>query len=208
MVILWRAVSAWKRVHGTEPRSVRSVGRDGLHASELMYPAMNRRSHQQSPYDIAAAICLGCLTLNACSKQRDSAVVTGTTVAPPIAALPLAAASPAPAAPAPPEDALPPPQRLVVYTPPAKADRYRYLDRAFALGDAFGGTPPDYTVEYRRSRPWIWRAHNGAYQIVERLPRGERVNYYDAGEPRPFLVRDPEYSYAYRNGELVGIYDS
>ena len=151
---------------------------------------------------------MSCLTLSACNKRSNPTAVVGPTVAPPIAALPLAGTSPAPASPAPLENALPRPQRLVAYAPPPPAERYRYLDRAYALGDAFAGTPPDYAVDYGGSRPWVWRARNGAYRIVERLPHGERVYYYDAGEARPFLIRDPEYSYAYRDGELAGIYDS
>ena len=201
------AVSALGQLYGTELRPVRSPGGMVLRRSEPMELAMNRGPHQHPCHYIAAAMCVSCLTLNACSKHSSSAAVTGAAVAPPIAALPLAASSSALAGSAPPEDALPPPHRLVPYALPPVAERYHHLDRAYAMGDAFAGTPPDYTVDYGQSRPWIWRAQNGAYRIVERLPSGERVYYYDAGERRPFLVRDPDYSYAYRDGELVGIYD-
>src|ERR1700761_7118868 len=62
---------------------------------------------------------------------------------PPLAALPLAQ-GPAPAAkPAPAATALPtaPPVRYAA----VRDDRYAYLDRAYSVGQTFGGAPPDYT---------------------------------------------------------------
>jgi hypothetical protein len=77
---------------------------------------------------------------------------------------------------------------------------YRYIDDAADLGDAFADSPPDYTVDYDGTRPWIWRAEDGAY--------GERDYYYHSGADSPFLVRDRANAYAYDGGQLVVVYDS
>ncbi len=158
-------------------------------------------------------VTLCSLLLAACDKpapnanQAATAANSGQPVtAPPIAALQLATGAPPPLAPAPPAAALPPPTRAIRYARRPRADRYRYLERAYAAGDAYNGTPPDYTVDYQGTRPWIWRAHDGAYRVVERLPEGERDYYYDPGADAPYLVRDPDYAYAYDNGELAGVY--
>ena len=156
---------------------------------------------------VAGVSVLG-LLVSACNKQSNTPETGTPTVAPPIAALPLVA-GPAPtaaAAPAPMVTALPPPRTQIRYAPPPRRDRYRYIDRAYSMGQAFADTPPDYAVDYEGTRPWIWRAGDGAYRIIERLPRGERIYYYDAGQDYPFLVRDPDYSYAYDGDGLAGVY--
>src|SRR6185437_1431919 len=102
----------------------------------------------------------------------------------PIAALPLAEGAPPPAALAPPATSLPaaPPVK-VVHTAPQ--ERYRYISRAYALGQAFADSPPDYTVPYEGERPWIWRSASGDYRVIEPTPDGQRVYYYDAGSDQP-----------------------
>jgi hypothetical protein len=85
---------------------------------------------------------------------------------------------------------------------------YRYIDDAYALGDAFGDSPPDYTIDYGGTRPLIWRTRSGDYRMIERTDDGDRAYYYHAGADRPFLVRDPRYAYAYDGGALVVIYDA
>ncbi|HEV2594339.1 MAG TPA: hypothetical protein VGU01_03980, partial [Sphingomicrobium sp.] len=152
------------------------------------------------------------LCMTACNKQPSPVVNRGAaqngapTQTPPIAALPLATAAAPAAAPAPPANALAAPTQRVSFSPAPQSERYRYLDDADSMGGAFSDTPPDYAVDYQGTRPWIWRARNGAYRIVERLPRGERYYYYRAGQDQPFLVRDPDYSYAYNGARLVGVY--
>ncbi|HZC37146.1 MAG TPA: hypothetical protein VE221_00560, partial [Sphingomicrobium sp.] len=141
----------------------------------------------------------------ACNRQPAPSPTAAPTVAPPAAALPLAAAA-SPAAPAPPVAALPPPPSQIAYAPQPASQGYQYIDQAYAMGTAFADTPPDYAVDYQGTRPWIWRAGNGAYRIVERLPQGERDYYYYPGQDQPFLVRDPNYSYAYDNGALAAVY--
>lgn len=161
---------------------------------------------------LVAGVDLACLAMTACNKQPNTVGNTaaggnGAAVeAPPIAALPLATAAAPGAAPAPPVNALPASAQPVPFTPAPPRERYRYLDSGYSMANAFADTPPDYTVDYQGTRPWIWRARNGAYRIVERLPRGERSYYYYPGQDQPFLVRDPDYSYAYDGGRLVGVY--
>ncbi len=128
------------------------------------------------------------LALAACNQTPATpAAPTGTqpVTAAPIAALPLATASPPPAAPAP--AVLPPPATRVRVAPRPK-ERYRYADRAAQYNLAFADSPPDYTVDYQGTRPWVWRANSGAYRVAEQLPQGERYYYYDAGS-RPAVLR-------------------
>ncbi|MBV8973245.1 MAG: hypothetical protein JO290_13250, partial [Sphingomonadaceae bacterium] len=137
------------------------------------------------------------LALAACNQTPSTpAATTGTqpVTAAPIAALPLATATP-PATPSAPA-VLPPPATRIRVAPRPK-ERYRYVDRAAQYNLAFGDTPPDYTVDYQGTRPWIWRANSGAYRVAEQLPQGERYYYYDAGSDQPFYVADPRGGYSY-----------
>jgi hypothetical protein len=140
-----------------------------------------------------------CLALAACNRQPEQPL-TGA----PIAALPLADAAPPPASYAPPASALPPPPRPMAYRP--APEHYRYLTDAYAMADAFGDTPPDYTVDYDDEYPWVWRADDGGYRVVEWVPSGARYYYYEPGADAPFLIEDPNYAYAYERGVLVGVY--
>ena len=144
------------------------------------------------------------LSLVACQKPAQTAAVDPNALPP--SALPLnQAPPPGYAAPAPTPSALPaaPAARYA----PARTQRYRYVEHASAMNDAFGQSPPDYAVDYQGTRPWVWRAHNGAYRVVEQVPGGERYYYYDAGDSEPYLIRDPQYTYAYDQGRLVEMYD-
>jgi len=142
-----------------------------------------------------------CLALAACNKtpQADQPV-TGA----PVAALELATAPPPPPSYAPTASALPPAPRPVAYRP--SPEHWRYLTDAYDMSDAFADTPPDYTVDYEGEDPYIWRADDGAYRVVEWLPDGARYYYYEPGADEPFLIQDPDYSYAYDNGALVAVY--
>lgn len=154
---------------------------------------------------LAGAISLIALMAAACNKHPSPSATEAPIVAPPAAALPMATTAEAPVAAAPPASALPPAPPLG-FAPRPAGQRYGDLDRAYSMSRAFADTPPDYVVDYQGTRPWIWRARNGAYRIVERLPRGLRYYYYQPGQDYPFLVRDPDYSYAYNNGALAGVY--
>jgi len=133
----------------------------------------------------------------------------GGAVTPPAGALPLAQTPPpAPAAPAPAAAALPAAPPAPVAPPAPPAQQYSYVDQAQAMSSAFASTPPDYAVTYQGAQPWVWRGQNGAYRVVEQVPGGERYYYYKAGASAPFLVRDPQYTYAYDQGRLEVVYDA
>jgi transposase-like protein len=86
-------------------------------------------------------------------------------------------------------------------------DGYAYLDRAYVLNDAFAQAPPDFTFDYADEAPWVWRTDDGFVRMVEFLPYGVRYYYYEPGEDYPFLISDPDYGYAFADGDLVAIYD-
>jgi hypothetical protein len=142
-----------------------------------------------------------CLMLAACNKtpQADQPVAGA-----PLVAMQLTSAAPPPPSYAPPASALPPAPNPVAYRP--APEHWRYLTDAYDMSDAFEDTPPDYTVPYEGEDPYVWRADNGAYRVVEWLPDGARYYYYEPGADEPFLIQDPEYSYAYDNGALVAVY--
>lgn len=160
-------------------------------------------------YTVMVAALLG-MALSACQKaspDASTAAATQPATAPPIAALPLATAPPpAPMAYAPVATALPPPTGRVRVALRHDRDRYGYVDRASAMNRAFGDTPPDYTVDYGGTRPWVWRSNDGSYRVAEQLPEGERMYYYERGADHPFYVSDPEGGYAYDGDTLVGVY--
>lgn len=163
---------------------------------------------------LALAAVAAALSLGACNRATRSAPAESTGLAaadtsgqpvsaPPIAALPLATATPVAASLAP---ATLPRGRAIRVASRSRAERYRYIDRAAEYNRGFANTPPDYTVDYQGTRPWVWRANNGAYRVVEQLPQGQRDYYYQAGSDRPFFVSDPQGGYAYDNGDLVVAY--
>jgi len=145
-----------------------------------------------------------CLVLGACNKNPQTTQATQPATGAPIAALQLATAPPPPPTYAPPASALPPAPRRVAYRP--SREHWRYLTDAYDMSDAFADTPPDYTVPYDGEDPYVWRADDGAYRVVEWMPQGARYYYYEPGVDEPFLIQDPEYSYAYDNGALVAVY--
>jgi hypothetical protein len=146
---------------------------------------------------------LAALALQACDKpaQTGAAAVTS----PPPGALPLDASG-LPPAPAPAAMAPAPPAPIAYVQAPRQ--RYRYVDRAAAMNGAFADSPPDYTVDYDGSRPWIWRARDGSRRVVEHTEDGDRYYYYDPGSDEPYLVRGPDYTYGYDQGRLAVVYDS
>ena len=83
---------------------------------------------------------------------------------------------------------------------------YRYLDRGIYQEDAVEDAPPDYSFDDGGVRPWTWGTGDGARVISEPVAGGYRTYYYDAGSDMPYLVRDPQYAYAYDNGALVSVF--
>lgn len=150
---------------------------------------------------LLSGTALLCLALGSCNKApQANQPITGA----PIAAMQLATTAPPPQTYAPPASALPPAPRPVAYRPAPQ--HWRYLNDAYDMSDAFADTPPDYTVAYDGEDPYVWRADDGAYRVVEWMPEGARYYYYEPGADEPFLIQDPEYSYAYDNGVLVAVY--
>ena len=143
------------------------------------------------------------LVLAGCNRTAQPAAATPA----PADALPLTDAS-IPLTPAPAAGALPPAPPVHVAHLRDQSQRYAYLDRATAMGQAFGSAPPDYTYDYQGERPWVWRSSDDARQVVEPLADGVRTYYYQPSASQPFLVRDGGYSYGYDNGQLVIVYDS
>ncbi len=158
----------------------------------------------------ASALVLSAgLILTACGPQKTaaSAQAAAPATGAPIDSLPLAQGAPAQARYAPAASQLPEAAPIKLASAGTVREPYSYLDDAYDLGETFADSPPDYTVDYDGVSPWVWRAQNGAYRVVEQLPSGERDYYYHAGADAPFLVRDPNYAYAYDGGQLVEVYD-
>ena len=153
--------------------------------------------------------CILALSLSACQKpgaNESAAASDQPATAPPIAALPLATTPAAPIAFAPSATALPPVAKPIHVGLSHDRTRYGYTDRAYAMNRAFGDTPPDYTVSYDGTSPWVWRSDDGSYRVVEQLPGGQRTYYYERGADRPFYITDPDGGYAYDGDNLVGLY--
>lgn len=127
---------------------------------------------------------------------------------PPLAALPMTSVAGPPTQPGP----------VAVDLPAAPAARigrledtdsaYAFLDRAYAMNDAFDDAPPDFTFDDDEVTPWVWESDDEFIRIVEPLPYGDRYYYFQPGEDEPFLIRDPDDAYGYSDGALAVVYDS
>ncbi len=164
-----------------------------------------------SPSRSAMILALGVLSLAACNPRGQGAQgnvgsATVADAAPPLDALPLTTAAAAPGVLAPTASALPPAPRVRIARVARPGDEYAYLDRAYAQSRAFADAPPDYAYDYDGERPWVWRSNDGAVRVAERLPNGLRYYYYEPGASYPYLVQDPQNSYAYSGGQLVAVY--
>lgn len=93
------------------------------------------------------------------------------------------------------------------YDEEAGSDDYTWLALAALLAGVIGDSPPDYGFDYGGVQPWAWRTGDGYYRYAEPVYGGYRYYYYEPRADRPFLVRDPRYSYGYRDGRLAAIYD-
>jgi hypothetical protein len=184
------------------------------------------RNHTFLSSTVALACVLGALSIAGCNKNgapaqssagnttadNTASADTGNTVAeagaPAGAIPPTDAAPPAPLPTAPAGAALPPAPPAPVAPPPQAQEQYSYVSQAASMGAAFADSPPDYAVDYQDSRPWIWRAGNGAYRVAEAVPGGMRYYYYAAGQTTPFFIQDPQYAYAFTGGGLTIVYDA
>ncbi|MGB3166864.1 MAG: hypothetical protein WBA68_08835, partial [Alteraurantiacibacter sp.] len=93
------------------------------------------------------------------------------------------------------------------YDRSAGTDQYSWLALAAMVGRVLGDSPPDYAYRYNDVQPWAWRTNDGYYRHAEPVRGGYRYYYYEPRSARPFLVRDPIYSYGYRENRLIAVYD-
>lgn len=96
----------------------------------------------------------------------------------------------------------------VYYDDSPDPESYAWLSFASLLFDTLAASPPDYYFDYEGVEPWVWETNNDYVLYAEPIPVGYRYYYYAAGSDWPFFVRDPYYSYGYRENRLVVIYDA
>ncbi len=94
------------------------------------------------------------------------------------------------------------------YDPSPSSDSYAFLALAAILGGMIGESPPDYYFQAGGVQPWVWETGDRYVRYAEPISSGYRYYYYAPGAARPFLVRDPYYSYGYRNDRLAVVYDT
>ncbi len=92
------------------------------------------------------------------------------------------------------------------YERSADTGTYALLALAALLGGVIGDSPPDYYFAYGDVQPWVWITEDRYVRYAEPLDIGYRYYYYAPDAVRPFLVRDPLYSYGYNDDRLVVIY--
>jgi hypothetical protein len=132
---------------------------------------------------------------------------TTSSSAPPPSALPLATNSAAALSDAPVASALPAAAAPPLAPPSDPSQAYAYADRAWAMSDAFGDSPPDYAFDDDGVTPWVWTASDNSICVAEAVPGGERYYYYEPGATQPFYVQDTDYGYSFNGGDLVAVYD-
>ncbi|MEE4454527.1 hypothetical protein [Novosphingobium resinovorum] len=86
-------------------------------------------------------------------------------------------------------------------------DPYALIALAGVLGGVLGSAPPDYGFGYEGAQPWAWETGDHYRRYAEPIDGGYRYYYYAPRQERPFLVRDPYYSYGYRGDRIAYIYD-
>jgi hypothetical protein len=93
------------------------------------------------------------------------------------------------------------------YDESAGSSDFMWLALAALIASVIGDSPPDYGFDHYGVQPWAWRTGDGYYRVVEPIYGGNRYYYYAPGAGQPFLVRDPYFSYGYRDDRLVALYD-
>lgn len=93
------------------------------------------------------------------------------------------------------------------YAESSGSDDYLWLALAAALAGMLSDSPPDYAFGYDGIQPWAWETGDRYVRYAEPVYGGYRYYYYEPDAYRPFLVRDPYYSYGYRDDRLMVIYD-
>lgn len=93
------------------------------------------------------------------------------------------------------------------YPEPAQTYAYAYPQRAYAISRAVYDAPPNYAFGYGEEQPWAWDVADDGMMFAEPIDDGYRYYYYDPGDPYPYFVQDPDYSYAYGDGgALIAIF--
>ena len=156
---------------------------------------------RSSAFVLAAVLMSSGLT--SCDKKNANTPASGDALALPLTTGPATVIVPAPAAAALPSA---PPVRIVRVA--NQSDEYAYADRAYAMSSAVGQAPPDYEFDYQGVHTWAWRSSDRSVRLTEPVDGGYRYYYYQPGASEPYLVRDPQYSYGYSDGQLVTVYDS
>lgn len=155
------------------------------------------------------------LALAACGQQRQASIDNSATAQneqalgelPPLPEVqPLAEGPATPVRYAPPASRLPG-TRPLGYAEAPQDDRYAWIDRANRISDTIGDAPPDYAFDYDGVEPWVWQTSNDYLTYAEPIDDGYRYYYYEPGADYPYLVRDPHYSYGYRDGRIATVYD-
>ncbi len=100
-----------------------------------------------------------------------------------------------------------PAARPLGYAEAPHDDRYAWIDRANWISDTIGDAPPDYCFDYDGVEPWVWETGDDYLTYAEPIDDGYRYYYYEPGADYPYLVRDPYYSYGYRDGRIATVYD-
>lgn len=89
----------------------------------------------------------------------------------------------------------------------AAHDDYRWIDRARALWDAVGDSPPDYGFAFDGGNPVAWEMRDGYWVVVEDRAEGTRTYFFAPGERGPFLIRETDRSFGYQEGHVAAVYD-
>ena len=163
----------------------------------------SRRLSRPSIFVLAVAL----VGLAACQKSANQVATNPADAPAPLAAMALTSDSALPPA-APATSALPaaPPIRTATLAG-SQDESYAYVDRAYEVNHGFGDAPPDYAFDYDGGQPWAWRSDEGYERVDEPVNGGDRDYYYEPNSDDPYLVRDDDYSYGYRGGILVVVYD-
>ncbi|MES2442614.1 MAG: hypothetical protein V4574_07265 [Pseudomonadota bacterium] len=96
--------------------------------------------------------------------------------------------------------------RVAVWADRTGYDDYEWIDRADAVSEAIGESPPDTSFAFETGSPWAWTLEDGTVLVVEQLPDGPHGYYFEPGSNEPFLVRDPEMSFGFIEGQVATVY--
>ncbi|UZK65974.1 hypothetical protein [Sphingomonas sp. M1-B02] len=85
-------------------------------------------------------------------------------------------------------------------------DDYGWIDRADALWDAIGDSPPDYSFAFEGAEPWAWETGDGHWIVVEDGPQGISSYYFEPQAGGPFLAVEPGRSFGYDGAAVAVVY--